>query len=488
MVEMDKIVSLCKRGGFIFQPSEMYGGTGSCWDYGPLGVELKNNIKRAWWRDNVQLRSDMVGLDAAILMHPLVWKASGHLDHFTDPMVDCRACQRRFRADQIDEEVWVHFCEATKGNKFNIPGGEACKHCGKKRTLCPACGKGELTEPRQFNLMFKTFMGPVEEDAAVAYLRPETAQGIFVNFDNVLQAMRLKLPFGIAQIGKSFRHEITPGNFTFRTREFEQMEIEFFVMRGTDEEWHQRWIDERFAWYPKYGLRKENIRLREHEKDELAHYAKRTADIEYLFPMGWSELEGIANRTDFDLKQHAQFSGKSLDYFDEETKQKIIPYVIEPSAGADRGTLAFLVDAYREEEVKGEKRVVLKFHPELAPIKIAVLPLLKKNSRIVETAKKLCVDLRKRWHSVYDDTASIGRLYRRQDEVGTRFWVTVDGQTAGDDKAVADEKVTIRDRDTMEQVRIPMNSLTEVIEKLMAGRWSEVARESGVKKDPDPSG
>ena len=476
MVDMDKIVSLCKRRGFIFQSSEIYGGTGSCWDYGPLGVELKNNVKRAWWRDNVQNRADMVGLDASILMHARVWQASGHLDHFTDPMVDCRACKKRFRSDKIDDEVWVHYCEATKGNKFNIPGGEACKHCGAKRTLCPACGKGELTEPRQFNLMFKTFMGPVEDEAAVTYLRPETAQGIFVNFDNVLQSMRLKLPFGIAQIGKAFRNEITPGNFTFRTREFEQMEIEFFVMPGTDEEWHQRWIDERFAWYPKYGIGKENIRLREHEKDELAHYAKRTADIEYLFPMGWSELEGVANRADFDLKQHSQFSGKALEYFDEESKQKIVPYVIEPSAGADRATLAFLVDAYKEEEVRGEKRVVLNFHAELAPIKIAVLPLLKKNDRIVETAKNLSVDLRKRWHSVYDDTASIGRLYRRQDEVGTPFCVTVDVQTVGDDKAAADEKVTIRDRNTMEQVRVSMALLPAVMEKLMAGQWSEVAR------------
>jgi len=483
MVDMDKIVSLCKRRGFIFQSSEIYGGTGSCWDYGPLGVELKNNVKRAWWRDNVQNRADMVGLDASILMHARVWQASGHLDHFTDPMVDCRACKKRFRSDKIDDEVWVHYCEATKGNKFNIPGGEACKHCGAKRALCPACGKGELTEPRQFNLMFKTFMGPVEDEAAVTYLRPETAQGIFVNFDNVLQSMRLKLPFGIAQIGKAFRNEITPGNFTFRTREFEQMEIEFFVMPGTDEEWHQRWIDERFAWYPKYGIGKENIRLREHEKDELAHYAKRTADIEYLFPMGWSELEGVANRADFDLKQHSQFSGKALEYFDEESKQKIVPYVIEPSAGADRATLAFLVDAYKEEEVRGEKRVVLNFHAELAPIKIAVLPLLKKNDRIVETAKKLSVDLRKRWHSVYDDTASIGRLYRRQDEVGTPFCVTVDVQTVGDDKAAADEKVTIRDRNTMEQVRVSMALLPAVMEKLMAGQWSEVARESGVKRD-----
>jgi glycyl-tRNA synthetase len=375
---------------------------------------------------------------------------------------------------------WVHYCEATKGNKFVVPPGEACKHCGARRTLCPACGKGELTEPRQFNLMFKTFMGPVEEDAAVAYLRPETAQGIFVNFDNVLQSMRMKLPFGIAQIGKSFRNEITPGNFTFRSREFEQMEIEFFVMPGTDEEWHQRWLDERFAWYPKYGIRKENLRLREHEKDELAHYAKRTADIEYLFPMGWSELEGVANRTDFDLKQHAQFSGKALEYFDEESKQKIVPYVIEPSAGADRATLAFLVDAYQEEEVRSEKRVVLKLHPELAPIKIAVLPLLKKNDRIVETAKNLMLNLRKRWHAVYDDTASIGRLYRRQDEVGTPFCVTIDVQTVGDSKSAADEKVTIRDRNTMQQIRVPLANVEVVMSELMTGHWNDVARSSGV--------
>src|SRR5262245_13851584 len=480
MVDMDKIVSLSKRRGFIFQSSEIYGGTGSCWDYGPLGVELKNNVKRAWWRDSVQNRSDMVGLDASILMHSRVWKASGHLDHFTDPMADCRVCKRRFRSDKIDEEAWVHYCEATKGNKFTIPGGEACKHCGKKRTLCPACGKGELTEPRQFNLMFKTFMGPVEEDAAVTYLRPETAQGIFVNFDNVLQSMHMKLPFGIAQIGKAFRNEITPGNFTFRTREFEQMEIEFFVMPGTDEEWHQRWIDERFAWYPRYGLRKENLRLREHDKDELAHYAKRTADIEYLFHMGWIELEGIDNRTDSDLKQHSEFSGKALEYFDEESKQKIVPYVIEPSAGADRATLAFLVDAYREEEVRGEKRVVLNLHADLAPIKIAVLPLLKKNDQIVKTAKKLTADLRKRWYAVYDDTASIGRLYRRQDEVGTPFCVTVDVQTVGDEKAPADDKVTIRDRNTMEQVRVSLATLESTMQKVMDGKWAEVAQEHGI--------
>ncbi|OGQ79452.1 MAG: glycine--tRNA ligase, partial [Deltaproteobacteria bacterium RIFCSPLOWO2_12_FULL_60_19] len=437
--------------------------------------------KRAWWRDNVQLRPDMVGLDASILMHPTVWKASGHLDHFTDPMVDCKGCQRRFRADKIDDEEWIHYCAATKGNKFVVPGGEACKHCSGRRSLCPACGKGELTEARQFNLMFKTFMGPVEDDAALTYLRPETAQGIFVNFDNVLQSMRLKLPFGVAQIGKAFRNEITPGNFTFRTREFEQMEIEYFVMPGTDEQWHQKWIDARFAWYPAYGIRAENLRLREHEKDELAHYAKRTADIEYQFPIGWSELEGIANRTDFDLKQHSKTSGKSLEYFDEESKQKVVPYVIEPSAGADRATLAFLVDAYHQEEVRGEKRVVLRFHPELAPIKIAVLPLLKKNDQIVETAQRICGDLRKRWYSVYDDTASIGRLYRRQDEVGTPFCVTVDVQTVGDEKSAADEKVTIRDRDTMQQIRVPIAKLQEIMADFMAGGWAEVAAQDSYK-------
>ncbi|HEY7167116.1 MAG TPA: glycine--tRNA ligase [Candidatus Binatia bacterium] len=477
---METIVSLSKRRGFIFQSSEIYGGTGSCWDYGPLGVELKNNVKRLWWRDNVQRRQDMVGLDASIIMHPRVWKASGHLDHFTDPMVDCRSCKRRFRADKIDEIEWVHYCPATKDNKFIVPGGEACKHCHHRRSLCPACGKGELTEARQFNLMFKTFMGPVEDEAAVTYLRPETAQGIFVNFDNVLQSMRLKLPFGIAQIGKAFRNEITPGNFTFRTREFEQMEIEFFVIPGTDEEWHQKWLDERYAWYPRYGMRRENLRLREHEKDELAHYAKRTADIEYLFPMGWSELEGVANRTDFDLKQHSKFSGKALEYFDEETKQKIVPYVIEPSAGADRSTLAFLFDAYNQEEVRGEKRVVLKLHPELAPVKMAVLPLLKKNDRIVETARRITADLRKRWYAVYDDTASIGRLYRRQDEVGTPFCITVDVQTVGDDRAGADEKATIRDRDSMQQIRVPIASLESVLDRLMAGQWAGVVAEQGL--------
>jgi glycyl-tRNA synthetase len=484
-MNMDVLVSLSKRRGFIFQSSEIYGGTGSCWDYGPLGVELKNNVKRVWWRDNVQFRPDMVGLDASILMHAAVWKASGHLDHFTDPMVDCKACQHRFRADKLDEQPWVHYCPATKGNRFEIPAREPCKHCGGRRTLCPDCGKGELTAPRQFNLMFKTFMGPVEEAAAVTYLRPETAQGIFVNFDNVLQAMRLKLPFGIAQLGKAFRNEITPGNFTFRSREFEQMEIEYFVNpldtidgRPADEVWHERWIEARFAWYQRYGLRRDNLRLREHEKDELAHYAKRTADIEYNFPMGWSELEGIANRTDFDLRQHAQHSGKALTYYDEERKTHVVPYVIEPSAGADRSVLAFLVDAYREEEVRGEKRVVLRLHPELAPLKIAVLPLLKKRDDIVATARALRDRLARRWTTVYDDTAAIGRLYRRQDEVGTPYCVTVDVQTVGDPTKgeAGDQCVTIRERDSMEQIRVPLEALEEVFAGLLGpAAWDEVA-------------
>ena len=525
MVDMDKIVSLSKRRGFIFQSSEIYGGLGSAWDYGPLGVELKNNVKRLWWRDNVHLRDDMVGLDAAITMHPKVWEASGHLASFSDPFTGCLDCGRHYRADHVEEarknsKWWQRLMEVRAKGTWNgvinwvkgdgkklapnlaavkqaeafaardfsrhpgpqqLSDSQFLEEIGGSASVCPSCG-GKLSEPRPAGLMLETSLGPVQETAIKVYLRPETAQGTFVNFDNVLQASRKKLPFGIAQIGKSFRNEITPGNFTFRTREFEQMEIEFFVMPGTDEQWHQKWIDERFAWYQNYGIRKENIRLREHDKDELAFYAKRCVDVEYLFPMGWSELEGIANRTDYDLKQHAQYSGKTLEYYDEETKQKLVPYVIEPAAGADRSALAFLVDAYHEEEVRGEKRVVLRFQPEIAPTKIAVLPLLKKNDRVVETAKKLTADLRRRWLTVYDDTASIGRLYRRQDEVGTPFCVTVDVQTVGDEKAPADDKVTIRDRNTMEQVRIAISALEPVMEKLMAGRWGEVAQEHGIKQ------
>ena len=534
MVDMDKIVSLCKRRGFIFQSSEIYGGLGSAWDYGPLGVELKNSVKRAWWRDNVHLRDDMVGLDAAITMHPRVWEASGHVASFSDPFTGCGDCGRHYRADQIIDAIWnsrwfrafnkmldgpaakrdpnkaienwinsegkklaPNFPQSSIDEDIRLPleGADDPKflqllkllaHSPSTKAqdfLCPNCGSGNLSDPKPASLMLETFLGPVQETATKTYLRPETAQGIFVNFDNVLQSMRKKLPFGIAQIGKAFRNEITPGNFTFRTREFEQMEIEFFVTPGTDEEWHQKWVERRFAWYQQYGIRSENIRRRVHEPDELAHYAKGCVDIEYLFPMGWSELEGVANRTDYDLKQHSQHSGRALEYFDEDTKQKIVPYVIEPSAGADRSTLAFLVDAYREEEVRGEKRVMLNFHPEIAPIKIAVLPLLKKNDRIVETAKKLTADLRKRWYTVYDDTASIGRLYRRQDEVGTPFCVTVDVQTVGDEQAGADEKVTIRDRNAMGQVRVAMSDLPAVMEKLMAGQWAEIHAQHGVSKD-----
>ena len=425
-VEMEKIVSLCKRRGIIFQNSEIYGGIGNTWDYGPLGVEIKRNVKEAWWKRVVYERDDMEGLDAAILMNPATWKASGHLESFTDPLVDCKKCKHRFRQDDLD--------------------GENCPDCG-----------GELTEARSFNLMFKTFIGPVENNASVTYLRPETAQGIFVNFANVQQMMRRKIPFGIAQIGKSFRNEITPGNFTFRTREFEQMEIEFFVQPGTDEEWYQRWVDERFNWYLDLGIRKENLRLREHEQNELAHYAKSCVDIEYLFPMGWSELEGIANRSDYDLRQHSEHSKKELSYFDETTKEKYIPYVIEPSAGADRATLAFLIDAYREEKVRKEKRVVLALQHGLAPIKVAVLPLLRNRPEIVEAAKSIAGDLRKQFKAVYDDTASIGRLYRRQDEIGTPFCVTVDVQS------IDDRQVTVRERDSMEQVRVPMEGIVEYL-------------------------
>jgi glycyl-tRNA synthetase len=426
---MEKIVSLAKRRGFIFQSSEIYGGLNSCWDYGPLGVELKNNVKQAWRRKVIQERDDMVGLDASILMHPRVWEASGHVAGFSDPLVDCKSCKQRFRADHLESDQ------------------------------CPACG-GELTEARQFNLMFKTFMGPVEDNAAVVFLRPETAQGIFVNFNNVLTSTRMKLPFGIAQIGKSFRNEITPGNFTFRTREFEQMEIEYFVKPGTDEEFHKQWMEQRFKWYTDLGIVPERLRLRAHDPDELAHYAKGCYDIEYYFPMGWSELEGIANRTDFDLKQHAEYSGQRMDYFDQEANEHYVPYVIEPSAGADRGTLAFLLDAYHEEPDKDEVRVVLKLHRALAPYKVAILPLSRKEP-LVNMAKGLEKELRKYWMTDYDDSKAIGRRYRRQDEIGTPYCVTVDFQS------LEDNAVTVRDRDTMDQERVPVAELSKyLLEKL----------------------
>lgn len=426
---MDKIVSLCKRRGFIFQGSEIYGGIGGTWDYGPLGSELKRNVKNAWWNKNVHLRNDMDGLDTAIIMHPDTWKASGHIEGFADLLVDCKSCKKRFRADHV------------KGK-------------------CPECG-GELTEGRLFNLMLKTFLGPLEDEAAKTYLRPETAQGIFVNFLNVLDSSRRKLPFGIAQIGKSFRNEITPGNFTFRTREFEQMEIEFFVRPEESETWHEYWVNERFRWYTELGIKKENLKIRHHEKNELAHYAKACSDIEYNFPFGWSELEGIANRTDFDLRKHSEVSGKALKYFDDAKKESFYPYIIEPSGGVDRATLAFIIDAYKEEKVKDETRAILAFSKELAPIKVAVLPLLKNRPEIVTLAKSIAANLKKHFVTKYDDTASIGKLYRRQDEVGTLYCVTIDVQS------LEDKKVTIRDRDTMLQDRIEIENLDKYLnEKL----------------------
>jgi len=394
-VEMETLVSLCKRRGFLFQSSEIYGGLAGAWDYGPLGVEMKNNVKKAWWRANVQERDDMVGLDAAVLMHPEVWRASGHLDTFTDPMVDCRNCKSRFRAD--DEPL------------------DVCQNCG---------ARGTFTEPRMFNLMLRTFVGPVQDEAATVYLRPETAAGIFVNFENVLTTTRRKLPFGVAQIGKSFRNEITPRNFIFRTREFEQMEIEYFCRPDDSLRFHEQWMADRMAWYDRFGMKRSRLRLRAHDKEELSHYSQATSDVEYLFPIGWAELEGIAHRGDFDLTQHAKFSGKELRYFDEERSEHIVPHVIEPSLGVDRCTLAFLSDAYDEEAAeKGEKRVVLRLHPAIAPIKVAILPL-SRNEKLTPTARDVWARLRKHWMTQYDDAQSIGRRYRRQDEIGTPLCVT----------------------------------------------------------------
>ena len=442
-VDMDKLVSLCKRRGFIFPSSEIYGGMGACYDYGPLGVELKNNVKKAWWKAVVQQRDDMVGLDASILMHPQVWVASGHVEGFADPLVDCKQCKQRWRADHIKD--------------------------GK----CPACG-GELTESRMFNLMFKTCVGPVEDEASVAYLRPETAQGIFVNFQNVLNSTRKKLPFGIAQMGKSFRNEITTGNFIFRMREFEQMEMEYFVRPGTDEQWFKHWVEERFNWYTNLGIKKDNLRLRQHAKDELAHYARACYDIEYLFPIGWSEIEGIANRTDFDLKQHAKFSGKDLSYFDEETKEHTIPYVIEPSAGVDRSVLAFLADSYDEEKDKEGLRVILRLHYALAPIKVAVLPL-SRNEKLLPISREVYNSLRNCWMVQYDDAQSIGRRYRRQDEIGTPFCVTIDFQS------LEDKQVTIRERDKMRQIRVPIEVLKSTLEAKLNGEPLDILPPGGKK-------
>ncbi len=427
---MEKLVSLAKRRGFIFQSSEIYGGINSCYDYGPLGIEMKKNIKKLWWKAMVYERDDIEGIDASILMHPKVWEASGHVAGFSDPLVDCKVCKSRFRADQID---------------LDKP--------------CPVCGnRNSFTEIRQFNLMFKTFMGPVEDSAHIVYLRPETAQGIYVNFHNVREAARRKLPFGIAQIGKAFRNEITPGNFIFRTREFEQMEMQYFVKPGEDEKWFEYWKQERMAWYKRLGIRTEKLRFHQHAPDELAHYAKAAFDIEYEFPFGWNEIEGIHNRTDFDLSRHQKYSGKDLRYFDDQSKEKYIPYIIETSIGCDRTLLTCLVDAYTEEE----ERVVLKLAPIIAPIKAAVLPLVKRDG-MPEIAKKIINKLRGDYRVFYDEAGSIGRRYRRMDEAGTPYCFTVDSQT------LEDETVTVRERDSMAQERIHMNDVkTYLDEKLKA--------------------
>ena len=430
-VTMEKIVSLCRRRGFVFQSSEIYGGLASCWDFGPLGVELKRNLKDAWWKDMVQSRDDMVGIETSILMHPQVWVASGHIKNFHDPLVECKSCQKRWRADELTEKK------------------------------CPACG-GELSEPRQFNMMFKTFMGPVEDSTATIYLRPETAQGMFVNFQNVVTSSRKKLPFGIAQTGRSFRNEITTGNFIFRDREFEQMEIEYFVKPGTQEKWFEFWVNERFNWYIKMGIKKEHLMLRQHCKEELAHYALACSDIQFLFPMGWGELEGIASRGDYDLTQHSNASGKSLNYNDDETKEHYLPYVIEPSAGVDRGVLALLCDAYDEDVADGEERVILRFSPRIAPVKAAVLPLSKKEP-LASLAREVFNSLRSQWVVQYDDTQSIGRRYRRQDEIGTPFCITVDFQS------LEDKQVTVRERDSMTQIRIPITALKGILAAKLSG-------------------
>jgi glycyl-tRNA synthetase len=490
---MDTFVSLCKRRGFVFQSSEIYGGIGGFWDYGPLGVEMKNNIKRSWWKYMVQERDDVVGIETSIIMNPRVWEASGHVATFADPMIECRNCKHRFRADEIvfvdvsrgDSHIQRSFLGVTDDEALSAASQEFEKKAGGhpessvtarlwpqtgnanvivSEVPCPRCETRDLMEARQFNLMFKTYVGPVADDASVAYLRPETAQGMFVNFENVLTTMRRKLPFGIAQIGRSFRNEITPGNFIFRDREFEQMEMEFFVMPGTDEEWHDKWIEARMRWWTDVlGVRKENLQLREHAEDELSHYSKRTADIEYNFPFGgFSEIEGIANRTDFDLKQHEEHAGKTLRYFDEASGQQVLPYVIEPAMGIDRCLLTVLIDSYAEEEVKDEKRTVLRLKPQIAPIKAAILPL-SRNEKLVPPARKVWELLRPHYMTQYDDAQSIGRRYRRQDEIGTPCCVTIDFDT------LEDEAVTIRDRDEMTQVRVPIANLLETLREKLPG-------------------
>ena len=499
ITKLDDIVSLCKRRGFIFQSSEIYGGLASCYDYGPLGVELKNNVKAAWWKAVVQMRDDIVGLDCSILMHPMVWKASGHTDQFADLVAECKKCNVRTRVDHLKDKATWHGLPARENTANPVPseveGMAVPQHTEHiaidaamtraydlSNKVCPSCGTvGQFTEPMPFKLMFETKMGANVDDSMTLYIRPETAQGIFANFANVLDSTRVKIPFGIAQIGKSFRNEVTTKAFIFRTREFEQAELEFFCEPGTDEQWFEHWKQQRFDWYINLGMKKENLHFREHEPDELAHYAKACVDVEYKFPFGsgdWQELEGIANRTDYDLRQHQRgmrtlnkwfennrelngielaaededYAKGPLSYFDDEKKQRYIPYVIEPSAGIDRSTLAFLVDAYDEEEVRGEKRNLLRFHPALAPVKVGVFPLVKKEG-MPEIARKIYDDLKRLFNCFYDEKSAVGRRYRRQDEAGTPFCVTVDGQT------LQDNTVTVRERDSMEQVRVSTDQL-----------------------------
>lgn len=477
---MDKIVSLAKRRGYVFQSSEIYGGLNGCWDYGPLGVEMLNNVKQEWWR-NMTFRENVEGLDASILMHSRVWEASGHVENFTDPMVDCKQCKARYRVDLLLEELSVkkkkeilrelepgRFDGQIKDDlviaEFEQRSGDQGKVL--KNLSCPNCGsKGTFTDARKFNLMFKTFVGPVEDSSDVVYLRPETAQGVFVNFQNVQSSSRQKIPFGIAQIGKAFRNEINTKNFLFRTREFEQMEMQFFVKPGTDDQWFEYWRGERIKWFGELGMSDGKLRWHQHPKDKLAHYAKDAYDIEYEFPFGWGEIEGVHNRTDFDLSRHEEFSGKSMKYYDEESKEKFTPYVIETSSGASRSFMAFLVDAYREEDAPTaegtmETRAVLKLHPKLAPIKVAVFPLVNRDG-MPEVSKKIETDLRSHFRVFYDDSGAVGRRYRRQDEAGTPYCVTVDSQT------LQDQTVTVRARDSMKQDRIASSQLRSYIaEKL----------------------
>ncbi len=432
---MDKIVSLCKRRGYVFPSSEIYGGLGSCWDYGPLGAELKRNLKNFWWNAMTNRRDDVEGLDAAILMHPQVWHTSGHVEEFTDPLVDCKKCKARFRADKLEEA-----------------------RCPMKPSKSPLECDGELTEARQFNLMFKTFMGPVEDDANVVFMRPETAQGIYVNFLNVKNSSRQKIPFGIAQIGKAFRNEITPGNFIFRTREFEQMEMQFFIHPSEDEKWFEHWREQRWNWYMELGINPDKLRWHEHGPDELAHYAKAAYDVEYEYPFGWQELEGVHNRTDFDLSRHMEATKKDLRYFDERFTEKFVPYIIETSAGCDRTMLTILVDAYDEVEIKGEKRVFLRISPKVAPIKAAIFPLVKKDG-MPEYAQKVYAELKKSFKVFYDVAGAVGRRYARMDEAGCPFCITVDGQTLEDDT------MTVRDRDTMEQTRMKTAEIIDFLKE-----------------------